>query len=230
VPSLPTTSTNGIIGSWSPNTINNTASGSYTFSPSAGQCADTITISVVIDNAPTLSSIITKPLCLGNTNGAIDLTVNGGTGPFAYQWSNGSTNQDLSSLAVGTYTVTVSFANGCPSVLSNVVAAPLAVVASIASTTNINCYGQSTGGVTASGSGGTSPYTYLWSTGATTNVISHLPAGVYTITVTDANGCTNNTHVSATLLHQPHLTVNIPIVTTVSCFGGANCSIRACPT
>ncbi len=230
VPSLPTTSTNGIIGTWSPNTINNTASASYTFSPSAGQCADTITISVVIDNAPTLSSIITKPLCLGNTNGAIDLTVNGGTGPFAYQWSNGSTNQDLSSLAVGTYTVTVSSANGCTAVLSNVVAAPLAVVASIASTSNINCFGQSTGGVTASGSGGTSPYTYLWSTGATTNVISNLPAGVYTITVTDANGCTNNTNVSATLLQQPQLTVNIPIVTNVSCFGGNNGSITASPT
>ncbi|MFM7016448.1 MAG: beta strand repeat-containing protein, partial [Bacteroidota bacterium] len=225
-PALPTTSLNGIPGTWLPATISNTTSGSYLFTPAVGQCATTTTLSVVVVPVPTVTSVITNPLCIGNANGSIDVTATGGTAPYTYQWSNGSTNQDLSGLSAGTYTVTVSTANGCTATLSNAVNAPIAVNASIFSTTNINCFGQSTGAITAIGNGGTSPYTYLWSNGATTNIINGLPSGSYTVTVTDANGCMNNSVVSATLTQQPLLSISMPTVTNVSCYGGANGSIN----
>jgi subtilisin-like proprotein convertase family protein len=197
-PSLPTTSTNGITGTWSPATISNTASGTYLFTPTAGLCATTTTINVNVVNSPTLSSVITNPLCFGSANGAINLTASGGTVPYSFNWSNGGIVEDLSGLTAGNYSVTVTTADGCTSSLSNSLVNPALLTVGITATTNVLCNGAATGNATAMASGGTSGYTYQWSTGSAVATASSLAAGTYTVTATDANGCTATTTATVT--------------------------------
>ncbi|HEX7846083.1 MAG TPA: immunoglobulin domain-containing protein, partial [Chitinophagaceae bacterium] len=138
-----------------------------------------------------LSETNVNVLCFGNSTGSIDLTVAGGTSPYTYAWSNGATTQDITSLPAGTYSVTVTDANGCTAVLNNIVITqPAAALALSETHVNVLCFGNSTGSINLTVTGGTSPYTYAWSNGATTQDITSLPAGAYNVTVTDANGCT----------------------------------------
>ncbi|WP_460504239.1 SprB repeat-containing protein, partial [Hymenobacter agri] len=134
------------------------------------------------------SAQATAAQCAGGT-GSVALTVSGGTAPFAYRWSNGATTQSLSGLTAGTYSVTVTDANGCSATASATISEPTQLRAT-ASATGTTCYDASNGAMTLAVSGGTAPYTYLWSNGATTQNLSGLAAGTYTVTVTDAGGCT----------------------------------------
>ncbi|MCR9098278.1 MAG: hypothetical protein NXI30_28995, partial [bacterium] len=104
------------------------------------------------------------------------------------KWSNNATTKDLSGLAAGTYSVVVTDANSCTATASVTITEPTPVTANY-STIDVTCYNGSDGKVNVSASGGTSPYKYLWSTGATTQEISGLSAGTYFVVVTDANGC-----------------------------------------
>ena len=112
-PALPGTSTNGITGTWSPATISNTTSGTYTFTPNVGQCASPATITVTINELPTVYAHGTNPTCAGTCDGTATVDVVGGTGPYTYSWSNAAITQSISNLCEGTYTVTVTDANGC---------------------------------------------------------------------------------------------------------------------
>jgi hypothetical protein len=120
--------------------------------------------------------------------GGITTSVSGGTGSYTYLWSTGVTTANLTGVGAGLYSVTVTDANQCTTVNSWPVSQPSAVAAS-AVVTNASCPGQSDGTIDVNVSGGTGPYTYLWSNGAVTEDLSGIPAGTYSITVTDANGC-----------------------------------------
>lgn len=129
----------------------------------------------------------------GNVSGSTDCSCNAtGVAPsaasYTYLWSNGETSQDISGLAAGTYTVTVTSSNGATATTSATVTEPNSLSASIAAT-NATA-GQSDGSLDLTVSGGTSAYTYAWSNGATSQDISGLTPGTYTVTVTDALGCT----------------------------------------
>ncbi|RMG93317.1 MAG: hypothetical protein D6706_15490, partial [Chloroflexi bacterium] len=126
--------------------------------------------------------------CHGLSDGAIDLTVAGGAPPFTYQWSNGATTEDISGLSAGNYAVTVIDSNNCPATGSTTITQPdsLSVIKSV---TDVSIYGGNDGAVDLTVSGGTYPYTFSWSTGATTEDISGLTAGTYYFTVQDNNGC-----------------------------------------
>jgi len=130
--------------------------------------------------------------CFGNNNGAIDLTMSGGYSSNSFVWSNGNNTQNLSGLSAGTYTVTVTEGQGHFIELGPFVVtgpnAPLQV--SVNNIIDVGCNGQGSGSVSTSISGGTSGYSYLWNNGATSPNISSLTGGTYTLTVTDANGCT----------------------------------------
>ncbi|MBK8192263.1 MAG: SprB repeat-containing protein [Lewinellaceae bacterium] len=128
-------------------------------------------------------------LCNGASTGAINLTVTGGTGSKTYIWSSGQTTEDLNNIAAGTYTVTVTDANGCTKTTSATVTQPPAISLSI-SVTNVLCNGASTGAINLTAIGGTGSKTYIWSSGQTTEDLTNIAAGTYTVTVTDANGCT----------------------------------------
>lgn len=135
------------------------------------------------------STNITNVLCNGGNSGGIDLTITNGTGPFTYVWPNGATTQDLTNIVAGTYTVTITDGLGCTATSNGVVTEPSALTVVIPGPSTITC---STPVITlpAIVSGGVGPYQYLWSNGFTTGVIDAFQAGIYTVTVTDLNGCT----------------------------------------
>lgn len=129
--------------------------------------------------------------CAGGNDGIATVTVAGGTAPYTYIWSEGSTTATLYGLASGMYSVLVEDALGCmeTSVLNLV--DPAAVSGTISGISNVSCFGKFDGSLTVSPSGGTPPYTYSWSTSPVQNgpTARNLGAGSYTVLITDANGC-----------------------------------------
>lgn len=182
------------------------------------------TVSVTLSNPPqlTASATGTNPLCFGGNTGSINLTPGGGTSPYTYQWNNGSTAQDPTGLPAGSYTVTVTDANGCQQTTSVSLGQPPQLTAS-ASGTNPVCNGGSNGSINLSPGGGTPSYTYLWSNGSTQQDPTGLPAGSYTVTVTDANGCQQTTSVN--LSNPPQISASAT-GTNPLCNGGSTGSIN----
>ena len=165
--------------------------------------------------ALSLSAVVSDELCFGDGQGAIDLSVTGGTGPYVYSWNNGSSTQDIVGLESGDYQVTVTDKNGCMVSAVYTVGSPdqLAISASVSP---ISCRGEGDGAVDVTVSGGVAPYTYAWNHGATTEDISGLAPGTYQLTITDANGCTSSA--SWQLTEPLPLTIN-QVTSHVSCFG-----------
>ncbi|HSN47815.1 MAG TPA: gliding motility-associated C-terminal domain-containing protein, partial [Flavobacterium sp.] len=115
-PVLPTTSTNSVTGTWSPATVSNSASGTYTFTPTAGQCALATSLSVIVYNSPTDIIFTTNDVVNDGPDGIIEITgVTNGVAPFQYRINNGSFTPDTSysGLQAGNYTITVRDSNGC---------------------------------------------------------------------------------------------------------------------
>jgi len=184
----------GYIYNWSNGgntaTINNLAAGSYTVTvTSANGCTNTATATV---NASAGISVITNVVhesCSNCDNGSATATAVGGSG-YSYIWSNGGSTQMINNLAPGIYTVTVTSSNGCTATANAVINAFGCPSLNINMTkTDPTCVGNCNGIATAAGSGGQSPYTYIWSNGGTTQTLTGLCAGIYTVTVTDANQC-----------------------------------------
>jgi hypothetical protein len=148
-----------------------------------------------------LSTTQINVLCNGASTGSIDLTVSGGVSPYTYDWSNdGAENpdndpQDLTGLAAGSYTVTVTDANGCTQTTSATITQPTALSLT-ATTVNPPCCEVNNGSIDLTVSGGVSPYTYDWSNDGAENPdndpqdLANVGVGTYTVTVTDANACT----------------------------------------
>jgi large repetitive protein len=194
--------------------------------------AGTYGVTVTDNNGCTIASsvIITQPaaglaaaiagtnvLCFGNSTGAADLNVIGGTAPYVYIWSNGATSQDLATLAAGIYEVTVTDNNACTIGGAIAITQPAAGLSASVVGTNVLCFGNATGAADLTVAGGTAPYLYAWSNSATTQDLSALSAGAYGVTVTDNNGCTIAASVSIT---QPAAALGGAIAgTNVLCFG-----------
>lgn len=136
---------------------------------------------------------IAQPTCFGISDGAIDLDVTGGQGPFTYLWSNGSTTEDISALPAGTYDVTITDNNGCIATQSVTVTEPGNLATSVVTSSDISCNGLSDGSIDIGTTGGTAPYTYTWSNGGTTEDLSGLGAGTYDVAAIDANACVSST-------------------------------------
>ncbi|PLX13952.1 MAG: hypothetical protein C0594_00620, partial [Marinilabiliales bacterium] len=154
----------------------------------SGWNIDDVTISSSLQQI-TSSFSVTDALCSGDASGEIDLTVGGGTPGYVYNWSNSSTDEDLSGLAAGSYDVTITDANSCTKVSSTSVAEAATISTSISDSSDPDCNGGSDGYLQVSVTGGTPSYLYNWSSGGTSASVSGLSAGSYSVTVTDANGC-----------------------------------------
>jgi gliding motility-associated-like protein len=201
---------------------------------STGGCTATSTVTITQPAAAvsgTTSQV--NVACFGGTTGSINLTPSGGTVPYTYAWSNGFTGQDPSGLAAGTYSVVISDANGsaggCTATVSVTITQPAAALTLATSQVNVLCNAGSNGSIDITPSGGTAPYTYLWSNGAITQDLSGLPAGTYTVNVTDAAGTTGGCAATATItitqptaLTQTLTAFTYPSGTNISCFGLSN--------
>ena len=162
-----------------------------------------------------LDKTITNVSCNGYSDGAIDITVNGGTAPYTYVWGHGPVTEDVSGLAAGSYTVTATDYDGCTIDSTWTVTEPFTL--SIPhSETNVNCNGGSTGSIDITPTGGTAPYTFSWSHGPATEDVSGLTAGSYTITLTDNNACTLDSTIDITEPAALTATINS---TDVTCNG-----------
>jgi hypothetical protein len=183
-------------------------------------CIDSSSASITQPAALSISTTKIDVLCHGNNTGSINATILGGTLPYSYSWSNGATSEDLSGIIAGSYTLTVTDANGCSELMTVEINQPSSPLAVMTETTPIACFGMSTGSVSAMVVGGTAPYQYAWSNGASSTEINNVLAGPYSILVTDNHGCTA---FSGANVQQPQQGLNVSInVTDPSCHGYSN--------
>ena len=200
-------------------TVSGLVAGTYTVTITDGNSL-TATTSVTITQPSALiaASVVDSNIsCNGFSDGGASASAAGGTMPYTYAWSNAATTASITGVVAGTYTVTVSDANGCSSTSSATITEPTALVAASVVDSNTTCNGFSDGGATASAAGGTMPYTYAWSNAATTASITGVVAGTYTVTVSDNNGCTSTS--SATITEPSALIAASVVDSNISCNG-----------
>ena len=166
------------------------------------------------------ASNVTNVSCFGGSNGSVTVNASGGIGPYSYSWNpNIGNGAIVNNLPAGTYSVSIFDVNNCPGSLTITITQPAAPLSVTTSSTSTLC-GTANGSVTANGIGGTAPYSYLWMPGnGNTATVSNIPAGVYSLVITDANGCSSNG--TATVSNSNGPTVSCT-VSNVSCFGGTN--------
>lgn len=186
--------TPGYTFQWTPGgattqTVSGLAASNYTVTVTDTKgCTSSTTATVNNSGAATITlGAITNVNCNSASTGNASITAAGGTGALTYSWSNGSTTTTASNLTAGIYSVTVTDVNGCFTSSIITITQPNVVTATFVNAT-ANC-GMSNGSATANATGGTGAYTYLWSSGSTTANATNLLAGPYTVTITDANGC-----------------------------------------
>ena len=186
-----------------------------------------IDTSFTLTEPPTAISAILEPVnadCNMANNGLINLTVTGGTPNYTFLWSNGAQTEDVANLTPAEYSVTITDENGCQLTKSTIV--NNSVVLTIYETP-ISCYGLTNGFLNLSVLGGTPMYSYSWSNGATTEDIGNLSQGVYSVTVTDADGCVVS---KSAMVTQPAMPLTLAMEKqNVSCFNGTNGLVNITP-
>ncbi|WP_417872061.1 hypothetical protein, partial [Winogradskyella sp.] len=196
--------------------VNNLSAGNYTVTVTdqTTLCTQSTTITINEPNALSSGIAVTNILCKGDNTGSVDLTVNGGTPPYSYIWNNGATSEDLINVVAGTYSVTITDANGCETTNQSTVQEPSETVsASIIDVTNVDCTGEANGSISVEASGGIPPYIYSIDNGNTnqsSGVFENLASGNYTILITDANGCTTSVSDSVEIEDTENPTISVP--------------------
>ena len=172
-------------------------------------CTKVVNFNISSPNALSVSSTSTDALCNGACDGTATANPSGGTSPYTYQWDDAmsQTGQTATGLCAGTYTVTVTDANGCIGTETVIINDP-SVIIDNPTIIDATC-GICDGSITLAPSGGTGPYTYNWPTiGATTPTVGALCAGSYPVNITDANGCTQSFLIAVSNANGPVLTIN----------------------
>ncbi|MBL0102641.1 MAG: SprB repeat-containing protein [Bacteroidetes bacterium] len=196
-------------GSSTSGTAYNLPSGVHTVTVTdANHCVTSIPVQITQPVVLATQVSTTDVTCFNGTNGSIGLTATGGTQPYTYLWSNSSHASTLSGISAGNYSVVISDANGCTTSLNAIVNQPLPITIQ-PSTHSVNCFGGNDGYASVVVAGGNQPYSYQWSTGATSAMISGLSAASYSVTITDANGCTSSSGISIAQASAISLTTSI---------------------
>jgi large repetitive protein len=201
-----------VTGNPAPFTYSWTSVPSQTGSVATGLTAGaySVTVTDAIGCTFTTGATVTQPpplnlvgdpdnvLCNGGNSGAVVVAVSGGTPAYSYNWQPGGQNtSSITNLTAGNYSVTVTDAKGCILTSSFAITQPATTVHSF-SIVNVSCFGYSDGQLSVISSGGTAPYSYSWSNGLFGSSLVGLPAGGYTLTATDANGCVTTATTSIT--------------------------------
>ena len=177
--------------------IDNLSAGTYVVTVSDSKNCSSTTLSVTINPEPTklsLTATAAPIACFGSTT-TVTLSAKGGSGRYTYD----ATNPLTTDLTAGTYIYKVKDANGCEASVSVTIEPdPTTITATAITVDNSNCVGCSNGAITQTVSGGTSPYTYLWSNGAITKDLVNLSKGIYSVEIKDKNGCIANYSYSIT--------------------------------
>lgn len=205
---------NGATGS----TLSNVAPGTYTATVTAGGCQDTA--QVVLSNVGTQPSVTfsTSNANCGATDGTITANATGGN-TFTYAWSISGSGNTLQNVAGGSYSVTVTNENNCTVSGSGFVNSSGAPVVT-PSATEALCFGENTGTLSATATGGAAPYTFAWSGNLSGSPVNNVAAGTYVVTVTDASNCQSTA--SVTVNEPSALSASININSTVSCHNGTD--------
>ncbi|WP_299547630.1 PKD domain-containing protein [Seonamhaeicola sp.] len=213
----------------------------YTVTPTLGTCiGNTFEVVVTVNPSISITTIQSNSLCYLDNGGALDITISGGvpfpTGnPYQINWTgpNGfnSSNEDISNLAPGTYTVSILDDGGCPYNETFTITEPDELIFSTIDfdPETISCFGANDGNINIEVSGGTEPYTYNWTRNGliydTSQDLANLASGDYEITVTDANNCAPISQ-SFTIVEPPELQVSLDSKVDVICFGEATGNIN----
>ena len=200
--------------------LTNLSNGTYTLVVrDANNCTASTSVLISDSDIPVIGATQTAETC-GNSNGTIDLTVTGTSGPYNYSWNNGLTSEDISGLGAGTYSVTILDTLGCiftaTEIITDIVGPTITTTPANATDCN-----SSDGSVDLTVIGGTPTYTYDWSNDGfetidnDTEDLTSLPAGTYTAIVTDNNGCSAS--ISTGLLNTNDPVLDIAVVDPTNC-------------
>lgn len=218
---------NWMPGNYNTQTVTGLCAGSYTVTATdANLCFNTAVVTFVDPPALTATSSSTDASCNGVCDGTASVTPSGGTGAYSYSWApGGQTTQSVSGLCVGTYTCTISDANNCTITVTFTINEPTLITANQV-VTDANCT-LCDGTITANPSGGSGPYTYLWMPGNfTTQAITNLCPGVYTLTITDATGCSVATPIAVSNINGPTVVASSTNVScNAACDGTGNANV-----
>ncbi len=198
------------------------SAGNYTVTVTDNNgCTATSSVTITAPTTITASAVVNNNATGCNADGSATVTLAGGSLPYTYLWiPNGNSNANATGLSAGTYTVTVTDNSGCTATASITITAPSPVTASAVVTSNATACAN-IGSATVTGSGGSTPYSFLWLPGGNTNATaSGLSAGNYTVTVSDASGCTGTANVTITA--PAKLVANVTATKYNICGGSAD--------
>ena len=212
----------------------NLAANTYTIlATDANGCTISTTLTIT---EPTLLSITnitnTNPTCVPGNDGSMTITASGGT--LAYTYNIGGANQAnnvFANLGAGNYTITVTDANGCTATSTQTIAPPNSPTITAVVTTDVDCNGGNNGSITVTATGGLGALNYNLqpvNQNNATGIFTNLAAGVYTMTVADANGCTISS--TATIIEPTILSWTTTATTDVNCNGGNDGTLTATAT
>lgn len=187
----------------------------------ANNCSITVSDTVFEPSLLTSQMGTVDDSCYLAGNGSATIYVFGGTRPYSYNWDNSGTDSTINNLVAGTYYVTVTDSNGCTLIDSAIIGGPNSIVSSSSTSTDVLCFGDNTGSINVTATGGTPGYTYQWNPSSLSgNNPSSLTAGIYSYTVTDAFNCV--AFGQDTVLEPDSALYVNSVVTDVTCNGANN--------
>lgn len=199
-------------------TISNLNPGTYTVTVTSigASCTATATAVLVEPNELLATASPNDVTCFGLSTGTAAVYPSGGVTPYTYLWNTGAVADSIANLLPGTYTVTITDANGCQETSSMVVFEPATLEIVTALNRSPTCFGNSDGQLTTYAVGGTTPFEFVWNTGQVNQGLVNITAGTYTVTATDGNGCST---VKTETVTEPALLTSFATPEPIKCFG-----------
>ncbi|MCX7809255.1 MAG: SprB repeat-containing protein, partial [Deltaproteobacteria bacterium] len=207
-------------------TANNLTAGIYTITIADANNCGPVSATVQIQQPPALSLTANQTQsvsCNGGNNGIATSNASGGVGGYSYTWSPSGGNSNVANnLTAGIYTISISDANNCGPVSATVqIQQPPALSLTANQTQSVSCNGGNNGIATSNASGGVGGYAYTWSpSGGNASIANNLTAGIYTISIYDANNC--STSATVQIQQPPALSLTANQTQSISCNGGNN--------